>query len=145
MKGEEARHQGQASIIIIVLIWKLHSMLRCAPSLPVSLESQHLRAPHIPVTILHRSQPSHNVPLLKVFLFMKCYFAGDPRVSCIWKKGIQIIGDPLLPLWITNVVIQFDSKHTMLKMDHHYGDPFYLYPKSEAIYTYLLYSLTLRA
>ena len=70
MKGEEARHQGQASIIIIVLIWKLHSMLRCAPSLPVSLESQHLRAPHIPVTILHRSQPSHNVPLLKVFLFI---------------------------------------------------------------------------
>lgn len=37
---EEAPHQGQASIIIIVLIWKLHSLLRSAPSRPVSLESQ---------------------------------------------------------------------------------------------------------
>ena len=37
---EEAPHQGQASIIIIVLIWKLHSLLRSASSRPVSLESQ---------------------------------------------------------------------------------------------------------
>ena len=37
---EEARLQGQASIIIIVLIWKLHLMLSFASSLPVSLESQ---------------------------------------------------------------------------------------------------------
>ena len=53
---EEARHQGQASIIIIVLIWKLHSPVRCAPSRPVSLESQppsqHSRITRSMVTIL---------------------------------------------------------------------------------------------
>ena len=53
---EEARHQGQASIIIIVLIWKLHSPVRCALSRPVSLESQppsqHSRITRSMVTIL---------------------------------------------------------------------------------------------